>query len=476
MNPSSLPNRWSPLAQCAALALLLPALDSCQLADPNKVAEPAKESDDATRLYPNPVGVDLSPESQDINDAARLLAGLEAVPGQDIHKKWRSEDFWKNYHQGTQFIWNEFASKRGAKVREWASAELADLNSQPVVFQPFGGPDFVHAHLLFPEAETFVVCGKAPCLELPKLQETTADTMADLLFALRETQATLLDPAQQPAPATGSTDASRSAVPVLLALAVRTGHVVESIELMPEESPEPVVPASAASSDPQAASPVAHEHPVSACVLSLRCGDGRARRIFYFQQALTDDGLPEGSALLQFLSKQDKVVVVLNSTGYDLHKPGSSRLQQYLLSHAAAVVQDPSGLPIRVFDRTAWNLRCYGSYAAAPNEFRDYEQPDLVVAFKDEENRPDPLPFGRGKVGEESPAAMIVARPLLAANELPFDTNVVPLEPQLGSGAPISDARPLPPAPTLAAPAALDATIPPPESTIPAAGSPIAQH
>lgn len=476
MKRSSPPKSWLRLARCAALVLLLPGLHSCQLADPNKLAEAAKHPDDATQLYPTPAGVDLSPESQEINDAARLLAGLQAVPGQDVHK-WRSEDFWSNYQQGTQFIWNEFASKRGAKVREWAAAELADLSSQPVVFQPFGGPNFVLAHLLFPEADTFVLCGKAPCIEMPKLHETTADTMADLLFALRETQATLLDPGQH-VPPTGSTDASRSAVPVLLALAARTGHVVESIELMPEETPEPVVPASAASSDPVTppASPVGAEHPVSACVLSLRCGDGRARRIFYFQQTLTDDGLPEGSAMLQFLSKQDKVVAVLDSTGYDLHKPACSRLQQYLLGHAAAVVQDPSGLPVRVFDRTAWNLRCYGTYAAAPNEFRDFEQPDLVAAFKDEENRPDPLPFGRGKVGEESPAAMIVARPLLAANELPFDTNVVPLEPQLGVGAPISDARPLPPPPVVSAPATLEATIPPPESTIPAAGSPVAQQ
>lgn len=460
-----------PLAVCSALLI---ALSGCQLPNSKKLEEASKETpiDPSTQLYPEPANVDLSPESQELNDAARLLAGLNSLADSDIHKKWRSEAFWKNYNQGADFIWNEFASKRGKKVREWAAAEVADLNAQPVVFQPFGGPNFVFAHLLFPEAETFVLCGKEPCVDLPKLQETTPGTMADTVAALREVQAALTEFSQSSTAIAGGPDSLKGAVPALLALAARTGHVVESIELMPEEAlqPMPTDPANAPAPQRPDDAGAQSEHPTSACVLSLRGGGGKARRIFYFQQSLTDDGLPESSALLQFLNKQDKVVVVLNSTSYDLHKPNCSRLQQYLLSHAAAVVQDPSGLPVRLLARNAWNVRCYGSYAAAPDEFRDYDQPDLIAAFEDKDNRPGRLPFGRGTVSEESPAAIIVARPLLAAHELPFDTGIVPLEPQpadetpLLTTPPISNAKPVPPAPAVMIPKTPN-TAPEPEPT-----------
>ena len=348
-------------------------------------------------------------------------------------------------------MWKEFSSKRGIKVRKWAATEVADVESTPVVFQPFGGPDFTFSHLMFPNAETFVVCGKAPCIDVPKLAEVTPDIMAETIFNLRTTSAALLKvehekETQAPQAPQVPRQVIPGALPTLLALAARTGHIVESVELMPTDEAAPApVPSGEIPLDPMTTAKAAasHSHPSSACVITLRTGDGRQRRLFYFQQDLTDEGLPGDAALLRFLNKQQRVVVVVNETGHELHQTNTLRLQQYIAKHAVALIQDPSGVPYRHFSQDAWNIRRYGSYAGAPSEFRQFDQPELLAAYNDKTSQPDPLPFGTGKLGKEMPAAMLIARPLVtSASDLPVNVDVPALpepaspEPVVTSGGP----------------------------------------
>ena len=463
-------------AQLALTSVAMLALASCQLAKLTKSSEAKKEAE-AEQLYPQPATpIEFTPEAKEVNDAARLLAGLPALADQDSNKKWRSEDFWKAHKTGMDKMWKEFSSKRGIKVRKWAATEVADVESTPVVFQPFGGPDFTFSHLMFPNAETFVVCGKAPCIDVPKFAEVTPDIMAETIFNLRSSSAALLKvdrekevkAPQDPQAPQATRQVMPGALPMLLALAARTGHIVESVELMPtdEASPAPVAPGEIPL-DPMAAAKAAasRSHPSSACVITLRTGDGKQRRLFYFQQDLSDEGLPGDAALFKYLNKQDRVVVVVNETGHELHQTNTLRLQQYIAKHAVALIQDPSGVPYRHFSEDAWNIHRYGSYAGAPSEFRQFDQPELIAAYNDKTSQPDPLPFGTGKLGKEMPAAIMIARPLVTStSELPVNVEVPPL-PEPASPEPVV---------TSAGPALVTSvTAPPVTSTAPVTKAPI---
>ncbi len=430
-----------PLRGCLAFAVAV-GLACCQTPDKDqsKIDDVSKADEPKPVLYEEATVADLPPESQAVNDTARLLAGLPAFDGQDSHGKWRGQDFWQTFQKGADAMWNEFSEKRGKKVRAWAAGEVADVNSQQVVFQPFNGPDFVFSHLLFPDVETFVLCGKEPCVDLPKLEDIDLAEMADTCFSLREKMAGVLGVVPGEMPETPPAAALPGALPMLMAIAARTGHVIESVELMPVD-------------DKEAATADATAHPTSACVIQLRAPGGKVRRMFYFQQDLTDEGIPDNSALLSFLNKHDKLVVVLNGAGHALHQATGSRLQQYILNHGVAIVQDPTGLPHRAFDLAAWNLRAYGSYPGATDDAPDFDQPDLAAFYKDEANKPQSLPFGRGIIGKEQPAAIIVARPLVtSATDLPMNVNVTPLdvpaEPHATTSAP-ADEKALPVLPSL---------------------------
>ncbi len=434
-------------------------LSACQLGDLDQADKPRETKVDkraAAKLYPEAdIPDDLPPEARETNETARLLAGLGSAQKDDPLAGWRSKDFWKNYQKGADAIWAEFASKRGMAVRKWAQGELADIPPETPVLQPFGGPNLVFSHLMFPDAATMVLCGKEPCAEMPMIESLSEGGMAESVHWLRETMASMLQAGGSPpnpsslVPRPGML---QGAVPLLMALAARTGHLVESVELMPVE-------------DVPSEESVLLSQPGSACVLTLRTAKAGTRRIFYFQQDLADNSLPDTSVLLRFLDKQNRMAVVLHDTGYDLHRPESSRMRQFILNHAVAIVQDPSGVPHRGLDPAAWNLRAYGSYAGAPPEHREFDQPDLVAAYSSETARPQPLPFGAGLIKDERPAAFVVARPLTANVEDLLKTEVTPLTP------PIEPAAAAAPGPLGASTLSL-ITAPPVETKMPIAPLP----
>lgn len=447
---NSSPAIWANVAM-AGVSMI--ALSCCQLPGLGKLGKSQDDKPESDHLYPQPASAQLSPDAQQLNDAARVLAGLPALADQDVNKSWRREEFWRAHATGMSKMWKEFGAEHGLKVRNWGATELTDVATTPVVFQPFGGPDFVFSHLLFPNAETFVVCGQSPCIDMPKLEGIPEGTLADTVFSVREAMASMLKAEREPdlkRPA-GPGANLQGALPMLLALAARTGHLVEGIELMPADGgvPSPVAPGQIAL-DPLAAGDFQARggHPSSACVLTLRTAEGRQRRLFYFQQDMRDEGLPESAALLQYLNKQDRVIVVVNETAHELHRPNTMRIQQYIAKHAVAIVQDPSGVPFKHFSPKAWNIQKYGTYSGAPSQFREFDQPELIASYNDASSKAQALPFGAGPLGKELPTSLMIARPLVtSAADLPVNVEVTPLpEP--------SEAKvPTPPEATTATPA-----------------------
>ncbi|MBX7210932.1 MAG: hypothetical protein K1X78_21685 [Verrucomicrobiaceae bacterium] len=431
---NSLPALSLVSSQALLPGVLMLALSGCQLADIAKRDGKSKNKDEVDELYLQPKAASLPPEAQETTDIARLLAGLPSLSDQDANKKWRSESFWRTHASGMNKMWKEFGAKRGIKVRNWSVAELSDVASIPVVFQPFGGPNFVFSHLLIPNAETFVVCGKAPCLDIPKFDTIPEGVLADTIFQLRQASANILGlESEATSPRPGPEGQSLpGAMPMLLALAARTGHVIEAVELMPTDGggSATVVDPSQIPLDPTAeAAPSSKQaHPTSACVITMRSGDGRQKRLFYFQQDMRDEGLPESAALLQYLNKQSRVVVVVHESAHELHQPNTMRIQRYIAKHAAALIQDPSGVPFRHFSPEAWNVQKYGSYAGAPSEYRNFDQPELIFAYSDKSSTPQALPFGTGLLHKELPTALMVVRPLVTrTSELPVNVDVTPL-------------------------------------------------
>ena len=403
MKPSFLSHRAPVL-----LAIAAGLLSSCQTPD-SKTADAKKNESKVAKdssLYPEPDPASVTEEARKVNDAARLFAGLSAQPGHDIFAKWRSQDFWLTYKTSSDAMWKEFAAKRGKAVRQWSFAEASDLHDAQVVFQPFQGPNFVFSHLMMPASSSYVVCGSVPCVDLPNVEKMELAQMADTIHALRGEMAASLqtDPAAS-APASNVP----GAVPLLLAFAARTGHVIDGLEILPAE--------------PDAEKKNKNQ-PDSACVVMMHDAEGRHKKLFYFQQDMSDQSLTAESAVLKFLEQQGKTVAVLRDTRHEMHTPGFNLLREHLMKRGVAFVQDPSGVPFRSFDLAKWNVSLYGTYTGAPGDAREHEQPDLLAAYGAPDAGVGKLPFSAGSLSQEQPAALLVAR---TAMEPVIDINVTPL-------------------------------------------------
>ena len=265
---------------------------------------------------------------------------------------------------------------------------IAADRSFATIFYPFGGPDFAFPHLLYPDADNYVLCGLEPCAPQSLFMRPTKASIMRALEALHTTVEHFLTYSFF------TTKEMRELfhdlhVPgvalVLLTLIGRLDLRPISIDFLLLQSGAERVP--------------------GICITVE--GRGRTRSVFYFQQDFRDGHFSQDGAFSRFLAGKGGFGVLIKSASYLLHEQNFSNLRQFILQRCSMVVQDPSGIPFRDFG-TEVVLRLYGSYIQAPAIFGKYEQPELVHAFA--ANSRSELGFGFGYFHQDVGAGLMLAR------------------------------------------------------------------
>ena len=139
----------------------------------------------------------------------------------------------------------------------------------------------------------------------------------------------------------------RGVLPVILTFMARSGHTVESIDLVRlDGNGQPVLVSGSGGSAPGA-------------MIRAR-GPGGLKRVLYFRQDLSDSGLSPSGPFLKFVSSLGRPPAFLKSASYLMHESGFSTIRNYLLSHCRGIVQCPSGVPYRDLLPVAGTLSCMG--------------------------------------------------------------------------------------------------------------------
>ena len=90
-----------------------------------------------------------------------------------------------------------------------------------------------------------------------------------------------------------------------------------------------------------------------------------------------------------------------------MHKAYFSTIRNTVLSKAAVILQDDSGIKYSYFDPTKWEIRLYGMYERPIALFGNHFEADLYAAYRRGGVRP--LPFRRG---DNSQSNQLLARRL----------------------------------------------------------------
>jgi hypothetical protein len=80
----------------------------------------------------------------------------------------------------------------------------------------------------------------------------------------------------------------------------------------------------------------------------------------------------------------------LKAASFILHDGSFSRPRAFLLENCAAVLQDDSGVPYRIYKKAGWDLTCFGKAVRPRDPFESHEQKDLAEACA---AQPGPIDF-----------------------------------------------------------------------------------
>jgi len=105
---------------------------------------------------------------------------------------------------------------------------------------------------------------------------------------------------------------------------------------------------------------------------------------------------------------------MIKSASYLMHKEGIreparfTQIRSLILSHSDFVVQDDSGVPLRLFARDTWKLQFHGRYEAPTPEFAKHLQKDLKVEMQ--RNSTGRLPFSYGYAYKQGESNLMTAQ------------------------------------------------------------------
>lgn len=402
------PRRLCPTLLCA-LPALLTALTGCQLPDDSRnwsaqingsapEVRRALSPEEGETLFQAPTEFNVPSGNASLNDTARLLAGLSAS-GRDVFSSLRGSQTWVDHQRKMDELWTNFDVRHAGPIRSWAQTEIGDLQRAPGLFYPFSGPDFLFAHTFFPTADTIVLCGLEPCEPLPPLNQLSADELSGGLDGLVTSISTAMQFSffiTKDMRRDLVSTRFRGVLPLILSFMARTGHRIESVDLVRLDAN---------------GTPILVQGSESPGIMIRAYGpNGAMRRVFYFRQDLSNESLRLDGPFLRFVSAMGNPPALVKSASYLMHESYFSTIRSYLTGHCRGIVQDPSGVPYSQLLSAGLDLRLYGNYSGTLEMFSKHNQPDLIQAYREGRHNARPIDFGIGYMYNPDRTSVIVAR------------------------------------------------------------------
>ena len=327
-----------------------------------------------------------------LDDIAALLAGQ---PGDALAlKALRETPAWAKYAESMDKSWAELEAKRLAPMRLWAEKELFDMRAWgKFLFYPFGGPDFMTAVELFPDAETYVLLGLEFCGKLPK-PEAWKGAQAETYW--NGLAASLKDFFEKSYFITSHMDETlynkvEGVLPVIAVFLKRTGHSIIDVTRLEFEG------LGAAVESPYDKAKKSFR-PYGIKIRFMRSGMPQPKTIIYVSCDLQNKIFTKESSFYLYLDNliAPPVTTYIKSGSYLLHYGEFSHMREMVMAKSKFILQDDTGIAYRQFKPALWQVRLYGEYAKPIRDFSGVDQPDLQKAYAEGAEIIPKLPFHLG--------------------------------------------------------------------------------
>ena len=314
------------------------------------------------------------------DDTARFIAGLPPAPDSSLAVLAR-KPAWQSHARWFDDAWTKVERERLSKIRDWSAKNLK--GRQDTLFYMFSGPDFVYANAFFPKASTYLMSGLEPVGRIPVVAEKTLGSLSGLHSSLYTSlnlsffiTAHMRNDLRERE--LGGT------LPILLAYLARSGKTVQDIKLVGLDKDGNLKPEGELGRA-QTADGVK--------IVFVSAKDAPPQTLYYFRTDVSDSGVAN-SGFLKFADGLGSGDGLLKSASYLMHNSNFSKVREFVLQRANAVVQDDSGIPAVAFKADDWELNPFGKYVGPIAVFPGAYQARLNELFK--KGKPPSLDFGLG--------------------------------------------------------------------------------
>jgi hypothetical protein len=332
------------------------------------------------------------------NDTAHFLAGMP-VPKSSPLAPLTQDPAWQEHSAFFEKAFAKLNTRQLSKLYAWQNAYFPEAKEAvPVVYYMFSGPDFLYVDQFFPNASTYVLCGKESMGPPPdplriadlssallNLENAMNSSLTTSYFITKDMKVNLQQ--QQ----------LNGTLPILYVFLARANKTIQDVMFI--------------SLDRNGT--FRESEPGKGGTPGVRINytdnhSGKQQTMFYFTTDISDGGIGSNPAFMNFCSKLGVGASFLKSSSYLMFEEGFAKVRNFLLDHSNVIVQDDSGIPLSFFNRDKWNLRFFGTYLGPIELFRQYYQPRLRELF--EQSNPPPLGIGFGYRWNYKESNLIVAQ------------------------------------------------------------------
>ena len=346
----------------------------------------------------------------DLAETARFLAGKGAASDSNLAKHAQTQSY-AEYAEQIGSGWKQFQQPNLERMRTWWRGRAPAKYS--TVFYPFSGPDIGNALAFFPDADSYLMFGLEPPGTIPDLQAMEEEAISSGLNELKASLSTILQvnyfftKAMEKKLGKGSFNSITGLL--LFFLAMSDCEVTRARRIAIGEGGALVQ--GTVADDSMSGSPRSR---VPGVEITFRRNGSKEQTIRYFMVNVADAYLVKSSpGFIPYLKSQGRFVTMIKSASYLMHKEGIEepahfeQIRSLILMQSDFVVQDDSGVPLRLFARDTWKLQFHGRYEAPTPEFGKHLQKDLKVEMQ--RNSTGRLPFSYGYAYKQGESNLMTA-------------------------------------------------------------------
>ena len=345
-------------------------------------------------IVPRAIPVNTGP-----NDVALFLGGMPVPENSPLVQLMR-DPAWQAHAAFFEDQFSKLHLRQLQKLHAWQATALSEsLQSIPVVFYMFSGPDFLYVDQFFPNAAVYVLCGKESLGPPPdplrianlssalgNLENAMKSSLSTTYFITKDMKIDLHE------------QNLNGVLPILYSCIARADKSITNVSSGSLTSGgvfEESAPGKKGGSTPG---------------VRVRYTDnqsGSAQTLYYFTTDISDGGIKAAPGFLKFCQRLGTGASFLKSPSYLLFENGFANIRNFILDHSNMILQDDSGIPLAYFDPNKWNLRFFGVYLGPIDVFKQHYQPRLRELYQ--QANPAPLDFGFGYRWNFKEANLIVA-------------------------------------------------------------------